>query len=139
MLASRSHAMRLLARPVGRSFSSRALPQFADQASAPAHFQSGDMTVTQEISVLGLPLAAVDVLVRMGPKTFETLGEKPRAKTVDRAAFLELMENEISMRGHDCDMTDLDALLRMQASDDQLSRETLDELLTGLQGSVSNL
>ena len=93
----------------------------------------------REVSVLGLPLAAVDVLLAKGGALFDGLDDGVTG--VERDAFLQLLENEVAMRGVSCDFADLDGLLRERAApgDEHLARETLDELLAGLKGSVANL
>ncbi|KAH8052738.1 ATP binding protein [Aureococcus anophagefferens] len=51
----------------------------------------------REVSVLGLPLAAVDVLLAKGGALFDGLDDGVTG--VERDAFLELLENEVAMRG----------------------------------------
>ena len=62
---------------------------------------------------------------------------KKEAKTKGRNAGQDF-NVRLSKRGHAGDLSGLDALLRTRAPE-ELSAETLGELLDGLRGAVSNL
>ena len=136
-LLSRTSALRPLLR---RAMHRRAFAAPATRSEAPLSTTfPAKIEERRVVSVLGLPLAAVDVLLAKGGALFDGLDDGVTG--VERDAFLQLLENEVSMRGVSCDLADLDGLLRERAApgDEHLARETLDELLVGLKGSIANL
>ena len=133
--ALRPRTVRALSRPM-RPLATRPLPDEMEPQTL--KIALGALPVTQDLSVLGMSLGAVYAFVRHGAPTFEALRETPSDASVDRAAFLELMSNELTMRGHAGDLSELDAWLRTRAPE-ELSAETLGEVLDGLRGAVSNL